>query len=152
MRLTVKVSTRRRLRPVPIIFVIGVSAGLLGLALRMPARALAQNPAYRSVQSSTPFLVQDGDQGDNNEVPAASIGKYVSVYKAMQRDRRLTVEQAAAQEGLTMQEFRNLEGRVERSDTAREQARQELQAAAASPSPTPAALPAKPSNPSSTTR
>jgi DNA-binding transcriptional MerR regulator len=80
------------------------------------------------------------DDADENEVSTADIQKYVSVYKAMQRNRSLTVEQAAAAQGLTTEQFRQLENRVERDDAALQQARDELQAAAKgslSPRPSP---------------
>jgi hypothetical protein len=61
--------------------------------------------------------------------------KSVAVYRAMQIDRGLTVESAAAQQSLTLSQFRELEQKVERDDVAREQVREELQkAATASPS------------------
>jgi hypothetical protein len=43
----------------------------------------------------------------------------------------LTVEQAAAKEGLSLTAFRNLEQKVERDDAAREHVRDELQKSAA---------------------
>ena len=53
----------------------------------------------------------------------------------MQRDRTLTVDQAATQNGLTLQAFRDLKSRVERDDAALQRARDELQAAAVQASP-----------------
>jgi len=78
------------------------------------------------------------DDSDASEVSTGDIEKYVSVYKAMQRNRSLTVDQAAAAQGLTTEQFRQLENRVERDDAALQQARDELQAAAqGSPAPRP---------------
>lgn len=77
-------------------------------------------------------LAQDGaGGGGGGEVSPAQIGKYVAVYKAMQHDRSLTVAQAAQRQGLTLDQFRALELKIERDDTAREQARDALQSAAA---------------------
>ena len=67
---------------------------------------------------------------DENEVSTDDVEKYVSVYKAMQRNRSLTVNQATAAQGLTIEQFRQLENRVQRDDAALQQARDELQAAA----------------------
>ena len=89
---------------------------------------------------AAPILAQDEDAGDEKEVPPAEIDKYIEVYKATQRDHSLTVEQAAAQQGLTLEAFRQLENKIEQDDSAREHVRDALQkAATSSSSPTPAA-------------
>jgi hypothetical protein len=111
------------------------------LALRTPAGAsstcTSQPFHYQShISRLPPMLSQDDDDDDETEVSANEIEKYVSVYKAMQRNRSLTVEQAAAAQGLTLEQFRQLENRVQRDDAALQQARDELQAAAQG-SPTP---------------
>lgn len=62
----------------------------------------------------------------DEEVPPNEIDKYVAVYKAMQHDHRLSVEQAAAAQGLTLREFRDLEQRIEHNDVARDDARRAL--------------------------
>jgi len=106
-----------------------------------------QHPARARPASQFPRpALSQNDQADEQEVSTEEIEKYVSVYKAMQRNRRLTVLQAAAQQGLTLQQFRALESRVERDDAAVEQAREELQAAAQQASPTPAHNAKPPSN------
>jgi hypothetical protein len=74
-------------------------------------------------------------QAEEEGVSHDEIQKYVAVYKAMQRNRRLTVEQAAETQGLTLQAFRDLEQRVERNEAARDEARQELMEGARQPTP-----------------
>jgi hypothetical protein len=54
------------------------------------------------------------------------IEKYVAVYRAMQRNHSMTVEQATAAQGLTMPAFRDLEQRIESDDLARDDARRAL--------------------------
>jgi hypothetical protein len=83
----------------------------------------------RRICGTLPVTAQDEDN-DENEVSTDEVEKYVSVYKAMQRNRSLTVNQAASAQGLTLEQFRQLENRVQRDDAALEQARDELQAAA----------------------
>ena len=62
----------------------------------------------------------------------------------MHRDRSLSVEGAAAKEGLSINQFRRLEQKIERNEVAREHVRTELQAAAsASPSAESTAVPSK---------
>lgn len=61
-------------------------------------------------------LVQDSGADTDSEVPSDQVEKYVAVYKDMQRDHSLTVDAAAAKQGLTVTEFRELEQKVERDD------------------------------------
>lgn len=89
---------------------------------------------YQSDTAGLPPVLSQNDDNDENEVSSDDIQKYVSVYKAMQHNRSLTVEQAAAAQGLTLGQFRQLENRVQRDDAALQQARDELQAAAKSSS------------------
>jgi hypothetical protein len=92
-------------------------------------------------RASSPIRIAQADSDDQGGVSSAAMAKYVAVYRDMQRDRGLTVKQAAAGQGMSLAEFRKLEGRIERDSAARSQARKELQAAAkgpvASPVPSP---------------
>jgi hypothetical protein len=87
-------------------------------------------PQFGADSRAAPGLAQDDDEDADSEVPSDQVEKYVAVYKDMQRDRNLTVETAAAKEGLTVAEFRDLEDKISRDDAAREHVRTELQAAA----------------------
>ena len=129
----------------------------LGAALSLPAGAAAASrnrsnapvsaPAARFAQQRLPAcrtsvqlarsvqLAQADDDGADDStndkgVAPAQIEKYVAVYRAMQRNHNLTVEQAAAAEGLTVQAFRDLEHRIESDDLARDDARNALAAPA----------------------
>ena len=64
------------------------------------------------------------------------IEKYVAVYRAMQRNHSMTVEQAAAAQGLTVGAFRDLERRIESDDLSRDDARRALAAPTHSATPT----------------
>ena len=99
-------------------------------AVHVPA-GQACSHTFRGLSSV--ILAQDAGADDESEVPPADLEKYIAVYKAMQRDRSLTVEAAAAQQGMTLQQFRALEARVERDDAAMQHVRDELQAAARRP-------------------
>jgi hypothetical protein len=88
-------------------------------------------PYINVYSQSAPRLVQDSDDDADSEIPPDQVEKYVAVYKDMQRNRSLTVETAAAKEGLSVAEFRELERKIGRDDAAREHVRTELQAAAA---------------------
>jgi hypothetical protein len=125
---------------------LGPGAAVAAIA-QPPLAAHASVPVldYQSVNLyATPTIIAQDDDDDHSEVSPGDVEKYVSVYKAMQRNRALTVEQAAAAQGMTVQAFRELENRIERDDSAREQARDELRAAAS-----PQKSPAAPSQPES---
>ena len=116
----------------------------VAVVLESPRQGCAQPPLgfparERPLASNGSATARPADfrlaQADQNEVTPADIQKYVTVYKAMQRDRTLTVEQAAIQQGMTLQSFRDLESRVQRDEAALQQARDELQAAAVQASP-----------------
>jgi hypothetical protein len=89
------------------------------------------NISHSQLQFTTSawVIAQAADNGEN-EVSTDEVEKYVSVYKAMQRDRTLTVDRATAAQGLTTKQFRELENRVQRDEAAMQQVRDELQAAA----------------------
>ncbi len=99
--------------------VVGVKAGWFGNAAGISQEA------------------QD-EPDDQDSLPSKQIEQYVAVYRAMQRDHSLTVEQACSREGLTVSAFRDIESKIERNDQIRNRVRTELQAKgtpAASPSP-----------------
>ncbi len=78
-----------------------------------------------AAQSATPSSPNQADE-DDTDVPTGQVDKYISVYEEMQKDHNLTVEQAASKQGLTVTQFRQLEGRIERDDTLRERVRKAL--------------------------
>jgi hypothetical protein len=119
-----------------------------------PASPLAQAPhepevapravLFRTTPLRAVLLAQDDDDdsGDATADKGASpdeIEKYVAVYRAMQRNHSITIQQATAAQGLTVEAFRDLERRIESDDLARDDARRAL--AAPAQSATPAAMP-----------
>jgi hypothetical protein len=111
---------------------LGLATALVGLfSPLIAAHAGPQGPRCR-VPLCTVAQNEDESQGDESEVATSDIDKYVAVYKAMQRDRSLSVEQAANTQGMTLKAFRDLENRIERDESAREHARHALRAAASS--------------------
>ena len=63
---------------------------------------------------------------DDKDVPTSQVDKYISVYESMQKDHNLTVDQATLKQGLTVAQFREIEGKIERDDTLRERVRKAL--------------------------
>lgn len=105
-----------------------LASGLAGWAVWAAASERQTHPPVMRV-------VQDEEvPSDETDVPPQDVDKYIKVYQAMQHDRSLTVEQATAQQGLSVPEFRSLEDRIERNDALREHVRQALKPqASASP-------------------
>jgi len=101
-------------------------------AIAIPkARATPTSPTPLIVIASGTGTVQtDADEDDDKDVPPAQVDKYVSVYRSMQKDHGLTVEQAASKQGMTVTQFRSLEDKIERDDTLRERVRTALRKAA----------------------
>jgi hypothetical protein len=86
-------------------------------------------PLQLAAAPSSP-LAQDSEDDDNQDVPTSQVDKYISVYESMQKDHNLTVEQAASKQGLTVDQFRALENKIEADDTLRERVRKALRHAA----------------------
>jgi hypothetical protein len=80
---------------------------------------LAAEPA------TAPAPASETDE-DDKDVPTSQVDKYISVYESMQKDHNLTVEQATLKQGLTVAQFRQIEGKIERDDTLRERVRKAL--------------------------
>jgi hypothetical protein len=79
-----------------------------------------------AAQPEAPAAPPDETDDDDTDVPTSQVDKYISIYEAMQKDHNLTIEQAASKQGLTVAQFRELEGRIERDDTLRERVRKAL--------------------------
>jgi hypothetical protein len=117
---------------------IFMCAGALAVAGLGAGSAMASPAGPRPLQISVPTgLAQLGSSGDETDVSPVDVEKYIKVYKAMQKNHSLTVEQAASQQGLSVEAFRTLESRIERDDALRERVRKALRTSAQA-SPTPA--------------
>jgi len=103
-------------------------AGAVGLSVGSAKLAMAQP---WSVANLRPMLAQESTD-DEKEVPPAEVEKYIAVYKSMQKDRTLTVDAAAQKQGMTVAQFRGVEGKIERDDALRERVRKALRPASAS--------------------
>jgi hypothetical protein len=91
------------------------------------------NPAGRAPAARQ--VAQAGDGGDETEIAPAQVDKYIAVYAAMQRNHSLTVEQAAARQGLTVSAFRDLENRILRNPSVHDRVLRALRAAAKAHAP-----------------
>jgi hypothetical protein len=114
-------------------------AARVGALIRIPARdpIIARLAQIAQGDDDEP----GDDAASDKNVSPEQIQKYIAVYRAMQHDHSLSIEQAAAAQGLTVSAFRELEQRIESDDLARDDARAALAAPAqqATSAPTPAA-------------
>jgi hypothetical protein len=121
--------------PLLLAFVVVLGAAAAGFSIAKirsltASGSLTTAPVWNFNQGS--LTQQDGlTQGDDqdseaNEVSPAQVEQYLKVYKAMQLDRKLTVEQATAAQHMTVEQFRDIEARIERDGVLRERVRREL--------------------------
>ncbi len=66
------------------------------------------------------MIAQDDSTADEEAIPTDQVDKYIAVYSAMQKNHSLSVEQAASKQGLTVDEFRTLEDKIERNPVVHE--------------------------------
>jgi hypothetical protein len=91
---------------------------------------LRQHTLQLAAEPETEPEPADATDEDDKDVPTSQVDKYISVYESMQKDHNLTVEQAASKQGLTVDQFRALENKIEADDTLRERVRKALRHAA----------------------
>ena len=109
------------------------------------AAVIAGSSAFAPVLQSAyslcrPLMIAQSGQSDDDEteVAPADVERYIAVYKTMQHNHSLSIDQAAAEQGLSVPAFRRLESRIERDDSLRERVRKALRDSAESPpAPTP---------------
>jgi hypothetical protein len=110
-----------------------VGALLFGISAvvvpRMGTAEVLSQVTKRAVVQKAPSM-QPGETVSSSEVE-----KYVAVYDAMHRNRKLTLQEAAANQNLSVTAFRDLERKIEQNPTALAQARTELMNRATHSSP-----------------
>jgi hypothetical protein len=126
----------------PIRRTVGAPATLFGMAALGMLALIPLIPRSGPRAGTAATFAQDNSDGDTSAEKGASpeqIEKYVAVYRAMQRNHSMTVEQAAAAQGMTVSAFRQLEQSISSDDLSRDTARRALAAPAPSATPTPKA-------------
>jgi hypothetical protein len=103
-----------------------ISGVLLAALVATSAHATAVSTAAREV------LIAQDDEGTSDEetIPTDQVDKYIAVYSSMQKNHSLSVEQAASKQGLTVDEFRTLEDKIERNPVVHERVLDALKASA----------------------
>jgi hypothetical protein len=136
-RINRPISGNRRSAKIAAVAIICGAVAILGpRAWSAPAGATDGHREFNrqitrfAVASRTRIAQTEPGDDDDKEVPPAQVDKYINVYQSMQKDHNLTVEQAASKQGMTVAQFRSLEGKIERDDTLRERVRTALRKAA----------------------
>ncbi len=130
-------NTGRRWRRFLFIPLVACAGAVLGVSAAIGADSITiTRHTYNDWASAAATqLAQAQDLGEDKPVPPSEVRKYIAVYAAMQRNHQLTVEQAASRQGMTVQQFRSLEFRIERDPAAHEQVLKALREAAQSHTP-----------------
>jgi len=102
---------------------------------------------------------QEPDENEADQVSPSELAMYIDVYTAMQADHDLTLETVLAQKGVSLDQFRIIERRIQKNDRLVRKVRDALQAQAkartdaiapaaqaAAPVPKPAAPASKPTH------
>ena len=92
------------------ILAVGILAGAVFFGLRPQAQEAVENEA--------------------DQVSASELALYIDVYTAMQADHDLTLDALLAQKGTSLDQFRNIERRVQKQDRLVRKVRDALQAQA----------------------
>jgi hypothetical protein len=103
----------------PYLAIISATLGTASIPAITTAAATRRSPesthhavAVRGLSS----MAQDDSMSDEEEaIPTEQVDKYIAVYSAMQKNHSLGVEQAASKQGLTVDEFRTLEDKIEQN-------------------------------------
>jgi hypothetical protein len=104
-----------------------VPAPAISIAASMRESQLA---ADRWATARGPLLAQDENVPDEDAVPTDQVDKYIAVYSAMQKNHGLGVEQAASKQGLSVDQFRTLEDKIERNPVVHQRVLDALKASA----------------------
>jgi hypothetical protein len=114
-----------------------VVSGLVGVCATVAGalagyRALVTQPAASPAPTLRQSLARlfEGVRADppvaKESVSSAKFEAYVRAYAAMQRDRTLSIERAARQQGLSVSAFRQIEEQIEQNPQLRRRARRLL--------------------------
>lgn len=114
-RMTTTGQALRRPRPVR-----AALAGAIIAAAIAPAPFAAASALDMRAQAAHRLQLAQEGAPDEAPVSADQMNKYIAVYSAMQRDHSLTVDQAASKQGLTVEQFRDIENRIERNPVVHE--------------------------------
>jgi hypothetical protein len=103
------------------------------LAVSIPATlsiAAAKHASVLSDRSSSATILAQDDSSDEETIPTDQVDKYIKVYSSMQKNHSLSVEQATSKQGLSVDEFRTLEDKIERNPVVHQRVLDALKASA----------------------
>ena len=99
--------------------VYGMILGIVALSMLLGAMLFALRPQ-----------AQEAGENEADQVSPSELNLYIEVYTAMQADHDLTLEGLLAQKGTSLEQFRNIERRVQKQDRLVRKVREALQAQA----------------------
>lgn len=103
----------------------------LGVAIAAASSGVLEQSSHSWAHATTRRLAQSQAPSQDHQILSpAQVKKYIAVYVAMQHDHALTVEKAAAHEGMTVAQFRDIENRILRNPQAHARVMRALKAAA----------------------
>jgi hypothetical protein len=106
------------------------SVAFLAVPLGLMSPLVAGSNLTPHQHSGRPAVfAQSSEPGSADTLKASQVDQYVAVYKAMQKNHGLSVQQACAKQGLTVAQFRDIENKIERDEQLREIVRRELKPA-----------------------
>jgi len=100
----------------------------LSIAAAKHASVLSDRSSSATILAAT-ILAQD-DSSDEETIPTDQVDKYIKVYSSMQKNHSLSVEQATSKQGLSVDEFRTLEDKIERNPVVHQRVLDALKASA----------------------
>ena len=106
-----------------------ISAFALATVALVAASSIAA-PRPQAGSANMLFAQDDDSVPDEDAVPTDQVDKYIAAYSAMQKNHSLTAEQAASKQGLTLEQFRALEDKIERNPIVHERVLDALKASA----------------------
>jgi hypothetical protein len=110
-----------------------VATSAIAFAVVLPSLpAASMSESISSSATHGPMLAQDEGTSDEDAIPSDQVDKYIAVYSAMQKNHSLSVEQAASKQGLTVDQFRALEDKIERNPVVHQRVLDALKASASS--------------------
>ncbi len=108
-----------------------VAGAFLWPAISIAAPAQSNHSRRPALTRPDLILAQDDDSiPDEDAVPTEQVDKYIAVYSSMQKNHGLSVAEAASKQGLTVDEFRTLENKIERNPIVHERVLDALKASA----------------------
>ena len=105
-------------KPSALMFPLGATFSALVIGIMVALATLVASASMSAAQGTV--IAQDESPSDEDNIPSDQVDKYIAVYTAMQKNHSLSVADAAPKQGLTVDQFRTLEDKIERNPVVHE--------------------------------